>query len=139
MALIVDASVAIKWFIQEPDSDRARALLSGSERLFAPDLIVIEVCNAAWRRARLGDIVATQAVAIAELIGRMPWTLEPSVELAPRATTISLALDHPVYDCFYLAAAERHEAAVVTADGRLIRRLAGAAWRQRVIDLRSTD
>jgi predicted nucleic acid-binding protein len=138
MALIVDASVAVKWFIQEPDSDRARALLGGSERLLAPDLIVIEVCNTAWRRAKMGDIAAKQAVAIAELIGRMPWTLEPSVELAPRATAISFALNHPVYDCFYLAAGERHEAAVVTADGRLLRRLAGAAWQRRAIDLKST-
>lgn len=137
MALIVDASVAIKWFIEEPDSDRARTLLGGSERLLAPDLVVIEVCNAAWRRARLGDIVDKQAVAIAELIGRMPWTLEPSTGLAPRATAISLALDHPVYDCFYLAAAERHEAPVVTADGRFIRRLAETPWRRRAIELKS--
>jgi predicted nucleic acid-binding protein len=55
MALIVDASVAIKWFIDEPGSEVARRLWRDEPDLLAPDLLVPEVCNAAWRKVRLGE------------------------------------------------------------------------------------
>jgi len=44
----------------------------------------------------------------------------------------SLALDHPVYDCFYLALAEREQSVVVTADRRLITRLAQTRYERLV-------
>ena len=52
MTLVVDASVALKWFVDEDGSDRAVALLDGDEPLIAPDLVVAEVCNAAWKSLR---------------------------------------------------------------------------------------
>lgn len=47
MTFVVDASVAVKWFIEDNDSARARQLLAGDEALIAPDLVIAEVCNAA--------------------------------------------------------------------------------------------
>jgi predicted nucleic acid-binding protein len=55
--------------------------------------------------------------------------------LAPRALEIALALGHPVYHCFYLALAEEAEAPLVTADRRLVRRVAGTEWAARVTPL----
>jgi len=52
VTLVIDASVACKWFIAEPQSDSAEALLAGGEVLIAPDLIVPEVCNVAWLKLR---------------------------------------------------------------------------------------
>ncbi len=46
--LVIDASVAIKWVLAEPDSATAEALLTSGARLMAPDLLVTEVVNAAW-------------------------------------------------------------------------------------------
>jgi predicted nucleic acid-binding protein len=54
LTLVIDASVALKWFIDEDGSDRAAALLDGKELLIAPDLIVAEVCNAGWKAVRAG-------------------------------------------------------------------------------------
>ena len=56
MTLVVDASVAIKWFVEESRSDAARAVLTSGESLVAPDLVVPEACNAAastslWQKA----------------------------------------------------------------------------------------
>ena len=51
MSLIVDASVAVKWFVEEPDSDRARQLEFADEDLIAPDLALAEVGNALWKKA----------------------------------------------------------------------------------------
>ncbi len=49
MTLVVDASVAFKWFAQEDGTDRALVLLEREEPIVAPDLIVAEICNAAWK------------------------------------------------------------------------------------------
>jgi predicted nucleic acid-binding protein len=49
--------------------------------------------------------------------------LRPTASLAPRALELALNLDHPVYDCFYLALAEAETAQMVTADRHLERRL----------------
>jgi len=46
-------------------------------------------------------------------------------------------LAHPVYDCVYLALAERERATLITADERLLGRLEGRRLRARVADLRS--
>jgi predicted nucleic acid-binding protein len=132
MALIVDASVAIKWFIDEPGSDLARRLWQEEPELLAPDLMVAEVCDAAWRKVRLGQSDSAQAREIALRLPHGVLEFRPSAPLAPRAIELALALDHPVYDCFYLALAESERARMVTADRRLEERLRGTSWRASV-------
>ena len=57
MSLVVDASVAFKWFLsEEPHASRALTVLEAGTPLIAPDFLIAEVCNAAWRSARLGRI-----------------------------------------------------------------------------------
>lgn len=135
MGLIVDASVAVKWFIDESDSDAARLLLDGRTGLLAPDLLVAEVCNAAWRRARTGDISHAQFRAIANRIIRTPVEIRPTAPLAPAAASIALALDHPIYDCFYLALATVERARLVTDDDRFLAKLRGTPWQDHAIVL----
>ena len=55
--------------------------------------------------------------------------------LARRAVAIAGELDHPVYDCLYLALAEAAQAAMVTSDMRLLGKVRATSWEQRVIDL----
>ena len=128
MALIVDASVAIKWFVEEPGSDTARRLWRDEPELLAPDLIVAEVCNAAWRKVRLGQSDSGQAKQIAARLRSGVLDFRPTAPLAPRAVELALDLDHPVYDCFYLALAEAEQTELVTADLRLSGRLRDTSW-----------
>ena len=128
MSRIVDASVASKWFFPEPGSPEAERLLSEHDPLMAPDLIVAEVCNVAWKRLRSGEITEAHATRAMAQIGRMVDVLSPLADLAPRAIEIARALDHPAYDCFYLALAEREHTYLVTADDGLIRRVASTPW-----------
>jgi predicted nucleic acid-binding protein len=128
MALIVHASVAIKWFIDEPGSEAARRLWRDEPDLLAPDLIVAEVCNAAWRKVRIGQSNSAQAKAIALRLRQGVLQLRSSAPLAPRALQLALDLDHAVYDCFYVALAEAEKAALVTADRRLESRLRDTPW-----------
>lgn len=132
MTLIIDASVALKWFMQEPGSDVARRILDGDDPLSAPDLIVVETCNGAWKAVRRQLMTAVQADSMARQLSRLFDTLHPAEGLASLAMQIARDLDHPVYDCFYLALAEQREATMVTADRRLITRVRGTPWDGRV-------
>jgi predicted nucleic acid-binding protein len=128
MALIGDGSVAIKWFIDEPGSDAARRLWRDEPELLAPDLIVPEVCNAAWRKVRLGQSHPAQAQQIAARLRQGVLEFRPTAPLALRAIALALDLDHPVYDCFYLALAAAEKTELVTADLRLEGRVRSTRW-----------
>ncbi|MGE0226718.1 MAG: type II toxin-antitoxin system VapC family toxin [Acetobacteraceae bacterium] len=137
MIRVVDASVALKWFIEEDGTAQAVALLRSGDTLIAPDLIVPEVCNAAWKALRAGLIHPSQQSAIAARLPSALDSLVPTGSLAPRASALAQMLDHPAYDCFYLALAEQQAATLVTADRRLLGRLKDTMWAGLAEDLRT--
>ncbi len=119
MSLVVDASVAVKWFVEEPLWEAAEALARQRESLLAPEFLITEVTNVAWKKVVRGEIEPGQAHEIAAAIGQSIPRFHSSAALNERALHIALALEHPVYDCLYLACAELAEAVLVTADARL--------------------
>jgi predicted nucleic acid-binding protein len=119
VSLVVDASVAVRWFVEAPGSSAAATLLEGDEILLAPDLVVSEVVNVAWKLVRAGEISREHGARIAVAIGHSFTRLVPAPQLAERAFALAVELDHPVYDCLYLALAEREGCRLVTADRRL--------------------
>jgi predicted nucleic acid-binding protein len=129
-------AIACKWFIEEPGSLESREVFKQSDSLIAPDIIVAEVCSVAWKKARSGLSTPEHAASIAEMIGAIFNTLVPTAALAPQALAIAMKLDHPVYDCFYLALAEAHDTVVVTADARLLERIRRSPWKNRAQSLR---
>ncbi|MBF0439170.1 MAG: type II toxin-antitoxin system VapC family toxin, partial [Magnetococcales bacterium] len=135
MTVIVDASVAFKWFVTEKDSTTAVSLLHSGQPLYAPDLIVAEVCNAGWRVWQKGEITNEQLQIISLRIGEPFSKLAGLSQLAPRAIEIASLLKHPAYDCFYLALVEQENTSLVTADERLISRLTGTPWASLVVSL----
>ena len=122
MSLIVDASVAVKWFAEEPQSDEAEAILAGPDDLHAPDLILAELGNALCKKARLGLVTSEQALDALLRASAFFARLHPLPDLASRATEIAIDIEHSVYDCFYLALAERERLPMVSADRRLLRK-----------------
>jgi predicted nucleic acid-binding protein len=137
MTLVVDASVALKWYIAEPGSEAARHILAGGELLAAPELIVAEVCNGAWLAWRRQEITAAHHGQIAVDIAAALDRIESPLPHAGRAAAIAREIDHPVYDCFYLALSEALDAPLVTADRRLLARVAGTPFAARTRDLRA--
>ena len=100
MIVVIDASVALKWFVNEDGSKEAEALLTRGDILIAPDLIMPEVCNAAWKMVRRGMMHQTQQIAAVTRLPSILDELVPTAPLAPRAAALSRLLDHPAYDCF---------------------------------------
>lgn len=137
MILVVDASVALKWFVEEQGSPEAGALLTRGDTLIAPDLIIPEICNGTWKLVRRGMMSQTQQVAAVARLASILNELAPTGPLAPRALVISSLLDHPAYDCFYLALAEQRGTRVVSADRRLIQRVSGTMWEALLTDIRT--
>lgn len=129
MSLIVDASVAAKWVLDEEGSDRANALRSEID-LLAPSLIAAEVGNALWKAARRRSISRAQANFAVGMILRPFDRIVSTAELSGQALQVAIDTDHPIYDCFYIALAQRENAPLITADERQV-----AAARRAKVDV----
>ena len=133
MKLVVDASVAVLWFVEQTHALHAVRLLDGTYRLCAPDFMLVEMANVLWKLRRRHQLTGPSSdKAMRELDGGDIAYL-PTPPLLGRACAIADALDHPVYDCLYLAAAEATGVPVVTADRRFFDRAAASGWRDRVL------
>jgi predicted nucleic acid-binding protein len=132
MTLVVDASVALHWFFQGPERQRANAIIRSGEPLIAPDLVIAEMTNAAWGATVFHGMSKQQATDVVSEASRFFSELVPLGALKDRALAIAFELRHPVYDCFYPALAELRNITLVTADARLLRRCAGSSFAARL-------
>jgi predicted nucleic acid-binding protein len=125
MKYVLDASVGIKWVMNEVDSTEARHLRDDFRNqiheLIAPDSFPLEAAHALTKAGRRG--IVTDATKLwVELMVDSPQ-LFPSVPLMLRALGIGSQASIGVYDCLYVALAEREGCELVTADTRLINSL----------------
>ena len=116
---VVDASVVVKWLVNEDHSEMAADLLDAGSTLIAPALVFAEASNALWAMQRRGDISASDLADAVDTLQAVPVSLPvPMPRLTPAAARLAVDLDHPVYDCYYLALAVQTQYPVVTADSR---------------------
>ena len=120
---VVDASVAIKWFLLENHSESALRLLTQPHTLHAPDLIFSELGNVLWKRVRRNEISKKEADAILEGLPTLNIQVQSSQALIPLALEIACGENRTVYDSLYLAAAIALQSPLITADARLFRAL----------------
>lgn len=118
MKFVVDASVAMKWFIPEIHSVAAARVLHRRFHLSAPDLIHPELGNTLWKKARRGEITAGDASEILTAFKSVGLEIHPSADLLISAFAIATSLGRSVYDSLYLALAVAQDCALITADQR---------------------
>jgi predicted nucleic acid-binding protein len=136
-SFVIDASIAVKWVVEE-DGTAAALSLRRNAKLVAPELLVAECANILWKKVRRKELSKDEALLAARLLQGADLELLPTRSLLEAATSIALELDHPAYDCLYIALATTNDCPFVTADQRLLRKLAEVqhgAFRSRVISL----
>jgi predicted nucleic acid-binding protein len=133
--LVVDANIVTKWFVDQVHSDLAELVQNSTQPLLAPQLMIAEVADALRKHVRVGDISIEQA---REALASLPRSFSEIVameQIADAALTLARKIEHSAYDCFYLALAESRSARLVTADARLVNRVAKTKYKSHVIHL----
>lgn len=120
--LVVDCSVAVKWAVDEPLHEVARSILAQEHRLIAPELLLAEVANVAFRKCAHGEITQIQGAELVRLATAAIGTWYSMRAIALRAFQLAQALDHSAYDCSYLALAELSGGRMLTDDRKFVNR-----------------
>ena len=125
-SVVVDASLALKWLIEEDDSDRAHAALRSwvarDITRIAPYLMPFEVANALHRRTVRGELTVSDSTRLIVRLLESHLELRQPPDLHPRALQLARRLNlGAAYDAHYLALAESANCEVWTADERLYR------------------
>ena len=126
--LVVDASVAVKWYVPELGSIQASSLLETEEQLLAPELLLAEFGSVLWKKVRRGELAVEEAEAIVDaFVSTAPVRFYPLSPLLPAAFDIATDFQRTVYDALYLALAVAENCPIVTADDKLARAIHGTA------------
>jgi predicted nucleic acid-binding protein len=118
-AIVVDASVAIKWFIPEVHAIAATRLLHTNLQFIAPDLIFAEVGNILWKKYRSKELSLDTASAILDDFKSLPLNSHENESLLDAAWKIATAHQCTFYDSLYVALAQTEGCLLVTADRTL--------------------
>lgn len=118
--LVIDASVAIKWFIWEEDTDEAQQLLNKLNSFYVPDIFLMEIDAIITKKVRRKELDVPDAFQKRKVFRQLPHKLIPYTQIAEFA--FRLATEFPItqYDATYLATAVDYDATFYTADRRLV-------------------
>jgi|WetSurMetagenome_2_1015567.scaffolds.fasta_scaffold112652_2 predicted nucleic acid-binding protein len=127
---VIDASVGIKLFIKEEDSEKVQRLFEqlladAPDSIFVPDLFFIECANILWKKVRRGEYRADLAEADLEDLITLNLPATPTSELMARAFQLANKYNITAYDACYIALAERLQVPLLTADERMEQVFAG--------------
>ncbi len=137
--IVLDASVALKFFLPETESDAALRLLASRLPFAAPDVFPLELLVAVTKYHRRKLITLDEAQAIEAAAGRMAVDLHPWPSMLAPALELSLLLRHGVCDCLYLALARQLSAPLITADRKMRQKADQADLGQKVHSLAEID
>lgn len=129
--VVVDASVAAKWFLPENGEalvDQAAALLDQYDRrgiqFVVPDLFYVEIASAIWKAVRVGRVSRAFGDQALVLLTQREFATIPSLKLLDGAFQIAAEYGRTVYDSLYVALAVQTKSQLITADERLANSLA---------------
>ena len=127
MKYVLDVSAALCWVLPRPASPRAVELRDGYRRgvrdLIAPSIFAAEAASALTKAERQRLIPVGQASVLLADILTTPPAMRPYEPLLARAVDISSLTRSGLYDCLYVALAEREGCDLVTDDQKLVANL----------------
>jgi len=129
---VVDASVVVKWHIDEEDSEAAQSVRRSSTSFAVPDLLFLETASIVCKNVRRGFMSPERGFEIIESIADGPFEVHSNQGLARDAVRIALGRDITPYDACYIALAISLRADYVTADRKLFNKLQGSPFARHV-------
>lgn len=117
-ACVLDASVVVKWFLDEEWSAPARSLRGADLAVAAPHLLLLEVANVFWRHVRKGEVDVETATQVLSTLGEAPIEWHEDAGFFQEAFSLGTELGRTVYDSVYLSLAIRLDRHLITADRR---------------------
>lgn len=130
--VVIDASVAVKWFLPEIYSEAARRYLLGDCLRVVPDLLYVEFGNAIWKRARRADMSDDEAREVLRSLQLVPVERHAAQPFLESAYRVARELDRTVYDALYLVLAAALNCPLVTADRRFYEAVAKSSLAENV-------
>ncbi|PIS22568.1 hypothetical protein COT50_01255 [candidate division WWE3 bacterium CG08_land_8_20_14_0_20_41_10] len=118
--VVLDASLGIKWFLDEPESARAREILddleSGKLLAVAPKLFILEVLNGCRYSGKY------ESWELKYVLDRL-WDLginfvDENDSLVREAISFADDRDLTIYDSVYMALAKINDCFLLTADAK---------------------
>lgn len=113
--IVADASVVIKWFVPEADSEQAARLLASNAEFHAPDLLRHDIAHLLWRRALRGEVTPDQSRLIRGELERIIAHFHDSRDLIAAAYAEALERQHPLHDLVYFELARQLRAPLISA------------------------
>ncbi|MEX0608437.1 MAG: type II toxin-antitoxin system VapC family toxin [Balneolaceae bacterium] len=132
---MIDACFAIKWFLPEQDSEKARSFLKELDHFVVPDLFLIEVDNILSKKVRQRELEIPEAEEIFRIIRNLPFITISYERLSKEIFFISTRFPVTQYDACYLALAVEYDGRFYTADKRLQNGVQNTAYSEFVIGL----
>ena len=132
--VVVDASVAVKWFVPENYSLEATRFLDRRFRCHIPVLLHSEVGQTIWKKVhQRKEIEAEDGRSILRALMLTALELHAVTPLLEPVFDIALATGRTVYDSIYLALAVALSCKMVTADQKLFNALRGGPFSDDVL------
>ncbi len=123
MITVADASVVVKWYVNETYTTEAEKLLDGSYEIHAPELILPEFGSIIWKKLRRGDLTESEATRIINTFGKQNISFHSHQSLLRAAFAGAQLSGQTVYDWSYLALAVSLSCEFITADERFYKAL----------------
>ena len=131
--VVVDASVAVKWYVPEVHTLEAEKLLNNTYEIHAPELMLPEFGNIVWKKVRKKDLTELEATQIIKAFGIQSIAFHSHQSLLKAAFTGALLSGQTVYDWSYLALAISLSCQFVTADERFYKALENTKLKKHLI------
>ena len=123
--LVVDASVVVKWYCKEEDTDKALHIrdeyISGIIKISLPDLVILELANTI--RYKKNSTAEDVEDVLNNFVKLRFDIIVPTIELTKKANRLSFKHNITVYDAIYLALAEELGYDFITADEKMYRKI----------------
>jgi predicted nucleic acid-binding protein len=130
---VVDASVAIKWFIPEIHSEASLQARRSGARLHVPAFLTLELGNVLAKKVRRRELTRVEGDVVLKELKHLPLQRHADERLFPAAYRLALDTQRSVYDCLYLALAEAVDGIMITADHKFYSSLTGGIYGRRVL------